>query len=131
MPKRQLEALGDLQRAAIEIVWQKGGATVNEVRDELARKGPLAYTTVLSVMQKLEKRGWLRHRRRGRQYLYEPTRSRDQAGAHSLRHFIRQVFGGNRLLLFESLLREEDLTADELAELRRRIDEREKEMRHE
>ena len=131
MPRKQLESLGELQRAVIEIVWKKGGATVNEVREELERKGPLVYTTVLSAMQKLEKGGWLRHRRRGRQYVYEATRTRDQAGVHSLRNFVRQVFGGDRLLLVESLLKEENITEEELAELRRRIDARAKELRHE
>ena len=131
MARRSLESLGELQRAVIEIVWKRGGATVNEVRDELERKGPLAYTTVLSAMQKLEKLGWLRHRRRGRMYVYEATRSRDQAGAHSLRNFVRQVFGGDRLLLFESLLKEESITEEELVELRRLVDERVKELRDE
>ncbi len=127
MARGSLDSLGALQRAVMETVWEKGAATVHEVRDALARREPLAYTTVLSVMQKLERFGWLRHRRDGRTYVYSPTRTRDEAGARSLRTFIRRVFGGDPLLLFETLLADEQLTAEEIAELRRRIDERGKE----
>ena len=52
--------------------------TVNQVRDKLRRKR-LAYTTVLSVMQKLDKAGWLTHREEGRAYVYRPAMSRDEA----------------------------------------------------
>ena len=129
MTRRSLESLGTLQRAVMETVWKLGEATVHDVRDRLLRKEPLAYTTVLSAMQKLEKLGWLRHRRERRTYVYKATRTRKQAGAHSLRKFTRHVFGGNPLLLFESLLEAEELSEQELAALRRQIDAKRKELR--
>ena len=57
MAKKSLDDLGELQRAVIEIVWDLGQASVHQVRRQLSRKKKLAYTTVLTAMQKLEKAG--------------------------------------------------------------------------
>ena len=79
MASQSLDGLGDLQRAVMEIVWELDEATVHQVRGRLnkrRRKKKLAYTTVLSVMQKLEKSEWLTHSSKGRTYLYKPTRTR-------------------------------------------------------
>ena len=85
-----------------------------------------AYTTILSVMQKLEKAGWLTHRAVGRSYIYLPIRSRQEAGATSLRTFIDRVFRGDRLLLFQHLLEDENLSDEDLKALKTMIDRRRK-----
>jgi len=126
MGRGSIDALGELQKQVMETVWGMGEATVSQVRDALDRKPPPAYTTVLSVMQKLEKAGWLMHRSEGRTYVYSPTRSRDEAGASTLRTFIDRVFCGDPLLMFQHLLNDEDLSPEELAELRKMIDRKRK-----
>jgi len=128
MSRASLDDLGELQKAVMEIVWDLGEATVNQVRDQLARRKPLAYTTVLSVMQKLDKAGWLAHREEGRAYVYRPTRSRNEAGRSSLRKFIDRVCGGDPIAAFQHLLDDQDLSADDLAALRKMIDRRRKEL---
>jgi BlaI family transcriptional regulator, penicillinase repressor len=127
---RSLDDLGDLQKAVMEIVWELGEATVNQVRDKLTRRKPLAYTTVLSVMQKLDKAGWLAHREEGRAYVYRPTRSRQEAGRRSLRQFINRVWAGDPIAAFQHLLDDHDLSAEDLAALRKMIDKRRKELSH-
>lgn len=126
MGRGSIDALGELQKQVMETVWSLGEATVSQVRDALDRDPPPAYTTVLSVMQKLEKAGWLKHRSEGRAYVYLPTRSRDEAGANTLRTFIDRVFRGDPLLMFQHLLDDEDLSPEELAELRKMIDRKRK-----
>ena len=128
---KSLDALGELQTAVMEAVWRLGEATVQQVRDELARSKPLAYTTVLSAMQKLEKAGWLDHRSEARSYVYFPRQSRQQAAGSALAQFTRRIFQGDPLLLFEHLLKDERLKDEDLAELRKTIDRRRKERRHE
>lgn len=128
MSRPSLDELGDLQKAVMEIVWELGEATVNDVRDKLARRKPLAYTTVLTVMQKLDKTGWLAHREEGRAYVYRPTRSRDEAGRSSLRQFINRVWAGDPITAFQHLLDDQDLSAEDLAALRKMIDKRRKEL---
>jgi predicted transcriptional regulator len=128
MSRASLDDLGDLQKAVMEIVWELGEATVNQVRDKLGRRKPLAYTTVLTVMQKLDKAGWLAHREEGRAYVYRPTRSRDEAGRSSLRQFINRVCAGDPIAAFQHLLDDQELNADDLAALRKMIDKRRKEL---
>jgi BlaI family penicillinase repressor len=126
MGRGSIDALGELQKHVMETVWELGEATVSQVREKLDRQPPPAYTTVLSVMQKLEKAGWLKHRSEGRTYVYLPTRSRDEAGANTLRTFIDRVFRGDPLLMFQHLLDDEELSAEELGELRKMIDRKRK-----
>jgi BlaI family transcriptional regulator, penicillinase repressor len=126
MARPSFDRLGVLQKAVMEAVWELGEATVQQVRDRVNREPSPAYTTILSVMQKLEKAGWLTHRAEGRVYVYRPSRSRQQAGVSSLRSFIDGVFRGDRLLLFQHLLADENLSDDDLKALRTMIDQKRK-----
>ena len=126
MARTSIDRLGSLQKAVMEVVWESGEATVQQVRDGLEREPLPAYTTILSVMQKLEKAGWLTHRAEGRTYIYLPLRSRQEAGATSLRTFIDRVFSGDRLLMFQHLLADEDLSDDDLKSSKTMIDRRRK-----
>lgn len=127
MQKKPLDDLGELQRSVLETVWELGEASVHQVRESLTRKKKLAYTTVLSAMQKLEKAGWLDHRSEGKSYVYFATQTRAQAGAGSLRRFLKQVYEGDALSMFQHLIQQTSLNADELAELKRLIEEKENE----
>ncbi len=93
MKEKALNELGDQQLAIIQAVWERPGATVREVRDSLG--GDLAYTSVLSAMQKLERMGWLRHEREPPRYVYHVTRSRSEAALQATRKFMERVFGGD------------------------------------
>ncbi len=130
MSSKSLDNLGELQRVVIEVVWKLGEASVHQVRDQLARRKKLAYTTVLTTLQKLEKAGWLRHRNEGKVYIYLPTRSRREAGAKSVQKFVERTFEGDTLLMFQHLVNDSTLTDKELAELRKMIDKKRKEKRH-
>jgi BlaI family transcriptional regulator, penicillinase repressor len=125
--RKSLDDLGALQKAIMETVWELGEATVQQVLGRIGRDKALAYTTVLSAMQKLEKRGWLRHREEGRAYIYLPTRSREEESKSSLRKFIGAVFGGDPLVLFQHLLDDEELSTKDLAALKKMIEKRRKE----
>ena len=126
MAKRSVDQLGELQRDVMHIVWELGEATVQQVRQQLKRTKQPAYTTVLSVMQKLEKQGWLRHRLEGRQYVYAPVQSMAQAGAKSLHRFIDRVFQGDPLLMFQHLIEDDNLDDGDLAALRKMLDQKKK-----
>jgi len=127
MGKASLDSLGELQRAVLEIVWERGEVSVHDVLRRLDHRKRLAYTTALTVLQKLEKAGWLEHRSEGKSYIYAPAVSREQAGAGSVRGFLKRVFEGDAVAMFQHLIRESDLSDDELRELRRMIDEKRKE----
>ncbi len=122
MFKPSLDSLGELQRAVIEVVWDLGQASVHEVRDQLKRDKRPAYTTVLTALQKLEKAGWLGHHAVGKSYVYVPTRTREQAGAGSVRRLVKQVFDGDPMRMFQHLISEGNLSDSDLSGLRQLID---------
>lgn len=129
MGKKSLDHFGELQRAVIEVVWELGEASVRQVWKRLCRKKELAYTTVLTSMQRLERAGWLKHRVEGKKNVYLPTRTRAQAGAKSVRKFVQGMFNGNALLLFRQLVEEGELSDQELQELQKLINKKRKEKR--
>jgi predicted transcriptional regulator len=129
MSNRSLDHFGELQRAVIEVVWELGEASVRQVWKRLCRKKELAYTTVLTSMQRLERAGWLKHRVEGKRNVYLPTRTRAQAGAKSVRKFVQGMFNGNALLLFRQLVEQGELSDDELHELQKLINKKRKERR--
>lgn len=130
MTDKDLHALGARQRRMLEVVWQKKGATVQEVLEEInstSGEEPLAYTTVLTTLQKLEKAGWLTHQRSEehlRAYVYTPTRSRGEAIGAALKHFADTFLDGSKTLLFRHFVDQTDLTEEEFDEIRDMIRER-------
>jgi BlaI family transcriptional regulator, penicillinase repressor len=83
----------------------------------------LSIFEVLSVMQKLERAGWLRHREEGRTYIYQAIRTKEEEGVRALRGFLDKVFRGDPLLLFQHLLETPELDEASLGELRKMIEE--------
>lgn len=129
MSKKSLDHFGELQRAVIEVVWELGEASVRQVWKRLCRQRELAYTTVLTAMQRLERAGWLKHRVEGRKHVYRPTRTRAQAGAGSVRKFVQRMFDGNALMLFRQLVEEGEISDEELRELQQLINKRREDRR--
>ena len=129
MSKKSLDHFGDLQRAVIEIVWEHGEASVRQVWKQLYHDKELAYTTVLTAMQRLERAGWLKHRVEGKKHIYLPTRTRAQAGAGSVQKFVQRVFDGNALMLFRQLVEEGALSDNELEELQELINKKREDRR--
>jgi predicted transcriptional regulator len=72
-----MRQFGELEAVIMDRVWERGRPTlVREVVDDLRKDRPLAYTTVMTVMENLHRKGWLRRHRDGRAWCYEPTGSR-------------------------------------------------------
>src|SRR6201997_3213428 len=72
-----MRQFGELEAAIMDRLWDRGRpALVREVLDDLREDRPLAYTTVMTVMENLHRKGWLRRERDGRAWRYEPTGSR-------------------------------------------------------
>ncbi len=72
-----MRQLGELEAVIMDRLWGRGRpALVREMVDDLRPERPLAYTTVMTVMENLHRKGWLRRERDGRAWRYEPTGSR-------------------------------------------------------
>lgn len=126
---RSLHGLGELQTEVMEIVWSLGEATVTQVHERVCRKRKVTYTTILTAMQKLAKKGWLSHRSEGRAYVYQPRQSREAAHTGVLRKLIKEAFRADPLRLMSHLLEEHPMTDEELTDLKKLIDNRRSEAR--
>ncbi len=126
MKRKSVDSLGELQKAIMEAVWAAGEATTRQVWERLNRTRSLAYTSVLSIMQRLEKAGWLRHRIEGRTYVYRATLSREQESRRSLKEFIQRAFHGDSRLVFQHLIEDEPLDEEDLLALLTLIDQKRK-----
>jgi len=104
------------------VLWQRGDATVADVHERLA--ADLAYTTVLTVLRTLERKGAVRHEEEGKAYRWYPTVEREAAGRRALRRVRDKIFGGSESLLLTEFVRDRDLSTEELRRLRELIDER-------
>jgi len=104
--EKSLYDLGDQQRRIVETVWAGGGATVRQVWEAVSPNRSLAYTSILSAMQKLESCGWLEHQRQGRHYVYKVAMTREQAQQAALAKFIGRVYDGAPSLLLFQILRD-------------------------
>jgi BlaI family penicillinase repressor len=106
----------------MSILWRAGSGTVAEVRAALT--DPLAYTTVLWVLQTLEEKGRVRHEKEGRAYRYHPVMEQEEAGGSVLGRLVDKVFHGSASMLLAQLVGERDLPADELRRMRDLLDRR-------
>jgi predicted transcriptional regulator len=128
---RGLFGLGSLQSEVMDLVWKHGEITVAQLVTAIGKRRSIMYTTVLSAVQKLEKKGWLKHRTEGRAYVYCASRDRETVGASKLRELLRTAFSGDPRLLLSCLLEDERLSDTDLKELRKLVEDRRKEDRHE
>lgn len=108
----------------MKVIWERDHATVRDVYEVLLEGRKIAYTTVMTMMNVLEKKGYLRKKAEGRSFLYEPTRPRQQVVSTMVREFVDRVFGGSAEPLLVHLVEDRHLTPEELDALSRRIKEK-------
>ncbi|HEU4586284.1 MAG TPA: BlaI/MecI/CopY family transcriptional regulator [Gemmatimonadaceae bacterium] len=113
-PPRELEVMS--------ILWRLGSGSVSEVREELSEK--LAYTSVLSALQTLEEKGYVRHEAEGKAYRYYPTVDAARAGESALARIRDAVFQGSAERMFAQLVSDRGLGRKELERMRRLLAER-------
>lgn len=105
----------------MKVVWRLDSATVRQVYEELLKKRHVAYTTVMTLMNILEKKGHLKKRQQDRAYIYLPAKPQKQVIGAMVRDFIERVFNGSAEPLLLHLIEDEQLTAEDLDEIRRAI----------
>lgn len=118
-------ALTKLELELMQIIWRLGSANVGAVQAELPR--PLAYTTVQTMLNILERKGKLRRELHGRAYVYSARVTEAKALGQGVRDLIDRMFGGSSEELVMSLLKSGQIDAQRLAELTRRFNQEVKE----
>lgn len=119
MARKQSPHLTDAELRIMDVVWKLRSATVADVVDAL---GDLAYSSVLTTMRILEDKGYLRHTKEGRAFVYHPAVEPEQAKRSALQHLLSRFFGNSREQLVLNLL-EDEISAAELRRLKKLISE--------
>ena len=109
MPPRKSETLTEAELRLMDVLWQKGSATVQQVLDGLPEKPALAYNSVLTTIRVLENKGYLEHVKDGRAHVYKPIMERDEATRSEIRHLVGRFFKNSHELLVLNIL--EDLSS--------------------
>ena len=121
MPPKRSETLTEAELRVMNVLWEKGSASAQQVLDHLPEKLDLAYNSVLTTIRVLEKKGYLKHTKDGRAHIYEPLIARDEASRSEVRHLVSRFFGDSHELLMLNLLETQDFDADELKKLRQML----------
>jgi predicted transcriptional regulator len=113
----------------MDVIWDKGRATVAEVSEALPKHAALAYNTVLTTMRILEGKAYLRHAKaaEGRAFVYRPAVRREAASRNAVRHLLRRFFGNSAGKLVLNVLENDELTGEELRRIRELVKPQEKE----
>lgn len=110
-----MRGFGELEAVVMDRVWSRAGnTTVREVFEELRQEREIAYTTVMSTMDNLHRKGWLSRQRQGKAFIYWPTHTREEYSARLMREALDG--GGNPGLVLTHFL--EQISDEESATLR-------------
>lgn len=110
-----------LELRIMQVIWRLGAATVSAVQAEL--KPALAYTTVQTMLNILEKKGKLRREMEGRAYVYHAVVTEEKALGQAVRDLVDRMFGGSNEELVMTLIRNRQIDARKIAELSRSLEE--------
>src|SRR6204780_50265 len=102
-PRRALLDLAPLELDCMNTLWPMGQGTVREIRDRLAARRPRAYTTIMTIMDRLARKGVVERRKVGRAYMYSPNLSAEDARTQALGQVIENFFGGSKDALLAQL----------------------------
>jgi predicted transcriptional regulator len=112
------QQLSDLQLAIMRVLWDRTEATAADVHVQLQVDRELAPTTVATLLSRLEKRGLVSHRARGRQYVYRPKVTEQDVRRTMLRRLTDFFFGGDQAALVSHLVRTDDIQPQDLQAIR-------------
>ncbi len=117
--------LGRLELQIMNVVWEKGKATVHDVKDVLGQGRKPAYSTILTMMRKLEAKGYLEHDVDDRTYIYRPVVSQKVVRHGILGDILERLFEGSPSLLLNSLVEQKHINEKEFRKIQKLIKERE------
>jgi predicted transcriptional regulator len=118
--------LGDLQLRIMKVLWERGPVSVAEVHEALGPKSGLAYTTIATMLRKMEARGLVTHASVGRRFLYKSAIEPDVVTRSMAGDVLDRLFEGRLANMLDHLLSTREISRDELRELERLIRERKK-----
>ncbi len=121
MPPKRSNTLTEAELRLMKLLWERGESGVADLVNAMPNDAPLAYTSVLTTVRILEKKGYVTHRQEGRAFVYTACVAEEEASRSEVRHMLHRFFGNSRERLLLALLDEQDTTPEELKRLKEAI----------
>jgi predicted transcriptional regulator len=119
MTTRRPGPLTDVELEIMHVVWELGEATVRQVHEVLAARRTVAYTTVMTMLGLLAKKGHLKREESGKAFVYRPAHPKGRVVSRMLDDFVARVFRGSARPLVLALLKEKKISKRDLDEIAR------------
>ena len=126
MGKKKLRAMSPTETEILRLVWLLKEATVQEIREQLPAERAMAYNTVQTLLCRLEHKGYLKHRDKGRAYVFSPRAEPEEVIKTTVRDFLGRLFGGDPKPLVHFLAEDGKIDEEDIKRLRQLIDKRRK-----
>ena len=126
MARKKSSHLTDSEQAIMEVLWQKGEASVREITDALSKDKTTAYTTVQTMCKILAEKGYAQFRKEGKAFIYSASITQTDARQGALTSLLNRFFGGSPEVLAQHLIKETDIELKDLEDLQRKIDQADK-----
>jgi BlaI family transcriptional regulator, penicillinase repressor len=118
--------LGRVQLLIMQVLWDKGRATAREITDAMNAAEPIAHSTVQTLLRGLEEKGSISHEAEDRTFVFFPRVAEDKFKRSAARDLVERVFGGSAGTLVAHLLKNENVSREEVEEIRKLINRRSK-----
>jgi BlaI family transcriptional regulator, penicillinase repressor len=129
MARRKTKTLTEVELEFMQIIWEKGEATPEDISTELIKiNHPISGGSIRNVLAIMSEKGYITRRKRSKTYLYAAKVGKDDASKSMVMDILTRVFGGSESMMVSSILKKEDIKKDELEHIERLIAERKKEI---
>ena len=126
IPKPKIHRLGELQLEIMKVLWERPGCTVAQMHEAVGRQRSLAYTTIATMLRKMEERGLVTHETEGRTFLYHAKVDEQSVTKNMSEQLLDRFFEGSLADLVSHLLNTREVSKSELAKIEKLIAERKK-----
>ena len=125
MARPKSPILTESELRLMDVLWDKDAATVREVVSALPKDRSLAYTTVMTLLQTLWKKGYLRYEKRGRAFVYHPVVDRTEARRGVIKYIVSRFFEGSPRLMMLNIVEDEAIDPKVVQDLKRLLEDSE------
>ena len=122
MPRKTSETLTEAELRIMQVLWQKGAGTVQQVLDTLPGEPALAYNTVLTTIRILERKGYIGHSKDGRAHVYSALVAQEDASRSEIRHLVSRFFRNSHEDLVLNILEDHGIETRELNRLKKMLE---------
>lgn len=122
MARKTSQTLTEAELRIMQVLWQKGPGTVQQVLDILPGQPAFAYNTILTTIRILERKGYVEHSKDGRAHVYSPLVAENEASRSEIRHLVSRFFRDSHEDLVLNILEDRGVDPKELERLRKMLD---------